>query len=85
MFYREDFSVSFDQDHPLDTSFTDLHITIDDSSSTCASDLNSNHPQVEPPSPQPATPQLVQEANTDDDNMPYLSIRDDISTVVSAT
>ena len=85
VFYRQDFTVSNDQDHPLDTSFTNLNIIIDDPSSSPESSLNDNQPHVPPTPPQPATPPLVQEASEDEDDMPSLSIRDDISTVVSAT
>ena len=84
VFYRQDFTVSNDQDHPLDTSFTNLNIIIDDPSSSPESSLNDNQPHVPPTPPQPATPPLVQEASEDEDDMPSLSIRpdtEDISTI----
>ena len=85
MFYREDFSVSSDQDRPLDTSFTNLQIIIDDSSSSPESSLNDNQHHVPPTPPQPATPPLIEEANEEEDETPSLTIRDDVSTVNSTT
>ena len=82
MFYREDFSVSSDKEHPLDISFENLRIIVNESSSKSSSNIEQPPADLLPP--RPITPPLVEEASEDEDDMPSLSIRpdtEDISTI----